>query len=589
MFDKSKKEKIKLGLDIFSALIGLIALVLFFLLLGFNTTTYQINTISIIILIIVISYILQEIIRLFYLWEFLKYLSKRLVEAIILVFMFITLIHPELINNIIISLNPKILGQNLIYYNNLSILSIIIIALMIKALRYNHLLAEVKLHPGAIFAMSFAFIISTGSLLLLLPNSTPDGVSISFIDSLFTSTSAVCVTGLVVVDTAKHFTLLGQLFILFLIQVGGLGVMTLTTFFAMYLSGGESYKMKIMMKDLLSQESMSDARKLIKKILLFTFLIESVGTVSLYYSLCGFSVFRWDYIYSSIFHSVSAFCNAGFSIYSMNLMESTIQSNYLFPGTIMFLIILGGLGFAVLSNIADLRIRKNKFRKLKHRLSVSTKIVILTTLALIFGGALLFYLTEQFGFQPYLATFDKFFHALFQSVTARTAGYNTLPIEKISSAAAIVLIFLMWVGASPGSTGGGIKTSTFTITLLSLFNLMRGKDKVEVFNREILPATIKKAFMIIFSSLIFLGIGSFLLICIEPDKAPLDLIFEATSALGTVGLSRNITPFLGTGGKAVIITLMFIGRIGVLTFFLAFVRSVVQPKYSYAKTDVMIG
>ena len=589
MLDKSTKEKIKIGFDVFLACIGLISFVLFLIILGYELTDEQIKIIRIVITFITIIFVFQEFARWFFRTNIIKYIKSRWFENLLALLLMIELFFPGLIIKLLILTNPDltIKQATLLYLGILNF--IIMLALLIKILRYDYLLNKIKLQPGAIFALSFAFIIISGSLLLLLPNSTPQGTSLSFIDSLFTSTSAVCVTGLIVVDTAKNFTLMGQIIILMLIQVGGLGVMTLTTFFAMYLAGGVSFKVKIMMKDLLSQESLSEVRNLITRILIYTFVIEITGAIILYYSISGFKVFRWDYVFSSIFHAISAFCNAGFSVFSLNLMEPKLAGNYLYPSTIMMLIVFGGLGFAVLSNIANLRIRTNKIKQLKHRLTASSKIVIITTLILIFGGAIMIFLTEPFHFNNSFSTFDRFFHSLFLSITSRTAGYNTIPTEQLTYASMIVVILLMWIGASPGSTGGGIKTTTISLILLSLFNLMRGKDKVEVFKREIEPGTIKKAFMIMLSSLIFLGAGSFLLIWIEPDKQPLDLIFEATSALGTVGLSRNLSWFLGTGGKVIIIILMYVGRIGVLTFFLLFVKSAIQPRYTLPKTEIMIG
>ncbi|MFH1050512.1 MAG: potassium transporter TrkG [bacterium] len=590
MLGKGTKEKIKTGLDIYLAIIGLLTLVLFLIILGYELNAPQIKIIRITITIITISFVFQEFSRCFFQKDILKYLKLRWFENLLALILGIELFFPGAIINFINQANPKLseMQATLIYIGLLHL--IIIIALIVKILRFSYLLDKLKLHPGAIFALSFAFIIIFGTILLLLPNATPEGTKLSLIDSLFTSTSAVCVTGLIVVDTAKDFTFLGQLLILFLLQIGGLGVMTLTTFFAMYLSGGVSFKMRIMMRDLLSQESLVEVRKLILKILFFTVTIELVGAIILYHSLGGsFTEIRWDFMFSSIFHSVSAFCNAGFSIYSTGLMDSAVSMNYSYYSTIMLLIVLGGLGFTVLSNLTIIRPRKNNLKKLKHRISVSTKIVLSTTSILIISGTLIILIAEPFTFDSSMNVFEKIFHSLFLSITARTAGFNTVPTELLTNVAVVIILPLMWIGASPGSTGGGIKTTTISLAVLSLLNLMRGKDRVELFNREIEPGNIRKAFMVILSSLIFLGIGSFLLIWIEPDKQPLDLIFEATSALGTVGLSRNITGFLGTGGKAIVIILMYVGRIGVLTFFLAFIRTATQQRYTLAKTDIMIG
>ena len=255
----------------------------------------------------------------------------------------------------------------------------------------------------------------------------------------------------------------------------------------------------------------------------------------------------------------------------------------------MILIILGGLGFAVLTNLNKWNPLVHSSRDYRRKLTVSTKIVLSVTFILIFVGSIFIFLTESFEFDSGLTFAEKIYHSIFLSVSCRTAGFNTMPTEQLSYALIIITLPLMWIGASPGSTGGGIKTTTIGITLLGLYHTMKGKEKIEIFDREIHQRSIRKAFMVILSSLIFLGIGSFLLIWVEPDKQPINLIFEAASAIGTVGLTRDVTSHLGTGGKLIVIFLMFVGRIGVLTFFLAFVRSAVQPRYTLPKTDIVVG
>ncbi|MFA6571536.1 MAG: potassium transporter TrkG, partial [Bacteroidota bacterium] len=219
----------------------------------------------------------------------------------------------------------------------------------------------------------------------------------------------------------------------------------------------------------------------------------------------------------------------------------------------------------------------------------SSKVVIITTICLIFGGGLLIFGVENYSFSPDMSAFDKFFHTLFQSVTSRTAGFNTLPIESMTAASAMIMIILMWIGASPGSTGGGIKTSTFAVVFLALINQIRGKEKIHIFKRQIPPENVHRAFLIVVSSILVLGIGCTILVWIEPDKQPLNLVFEAVSAIGTVGLSRNTSPYLGTGGKYLIILLMYIGRIGVLTFFLAFYKPGKELRYTLPQSPINVG
>jgi Trk-type K+ transport system membrane component len=399
----------------------------------------------------------------------------------------------------------------------------------------------------------------------------------------------VCVTGLTVLDTSNDFTGFGKLIILFLVQVGGLGIMTLTTFFTVFFAGGMSYKVRVMMKDLLSEENVNEVRALLMKITFFTITIELIGAFFLYFSLEGsLTNISLEKLFSSIFHSVSAFCNAGFSIYSENLMERSISNNFYIPTIIMLLIVIGGLGFPVLSNLASYRPWRKVIKRQNQRLSTYTKLVLATTFWLILISTFLIFIIEPFSFKS-MGVVEKLFHSLFLAITPRTAGFNIVSTELLGPATAIFIIVLMWIGASPGSTGGGIKTTTFSVTALSFLNQIRGRTQTRIFKRQISVESIHRASMVIFASLIALFAGSLILIWIEPDKEPLDLIFEATSALGTVGLSRDVTFHLGTGGKFVLIVLMFTGRIGILTFFLAFFKQGKDPHYLLPKVNITVG
>ncbi len=583
------REKYKKRLDLVLAAIGVVSVFLFFITIGYELSDAQIYAIEIAIFIVAIIFILQELARWTLQKKPLQYLKTRWLENLLALVLILDMIFPGTVQSLLSNIAPGLeISQITLAY--LGVIQFIIIgSILIRTLRYSHLISKLQLHPGAIFAISFAMFIILGAILLSLPNSTPKGSSISLIDALFTSTSSVCVTGLIVLDTAADFTLMGKVIILILLQIGGLGVMTLTSFFAFFLSGGVSLRFKILMKDLLSEEGAGKLKNLLKSIFIYTIIIEIIGAFFLYLSLGGsFEQMNIHYLWTSVFHSVSAFCNAGFSIYSAGLMEAQVAGNYYFSTIVMALIILGGLGFAVLTDLTLISPLKKRGIYSK-RSTPTTKLVLITTAVLITLGALLIFFAESFDFNESYGFAERLYHSLFLSVTSRTAGFNTIPTGSLTNAVVMITIVLMWIGASPGSTGGGIKTTTFSITFLSLFNIMRGKDKVEIFDREVSPHTVRKAFNVIFASLIFLAIGSTALIWIEPDKEPLDLIFEACSAISTVGLTRDVTPSLGAGGKFVVVLLMYIGRIGVLTFFLAFVRTATKPRYSLPKTEIMVG
>lgn len=582
-----KWNKLRIGLDWVLGTIGIVSLVAVILLVGFYIPDDFVRSILFVFRVSVVVFVLQEIVRLFIVKDIRIYIRSRLPELVLAFVLSIDLFLPSSIVN---KLNTSLFHtsyEQFYFVYVVSLQLIVIASIAVKALRYNDYLTRIKLHPSAIFALSFALIITIGALLLLLPKSVNPGQSLSVVDAFFTSTSAVCVTGLATVDTPTTFSFLGRLIIMGLIQTGGLGVMTITTFFAVLIQGQMSIGFRVMMREFLSNDGIAGIKSILKKIALLTIAIEGFGTVVIYFSTGG-SLFNInpDILFSALFHSVSAFCNAGFSLYSDSLMSQTIQTGYVFPTMVMILIILGGLGFYALSNLLILRSRRKALKPLRGQLTPNTKLVITTTLLLIFVGMILFAVIEPFGNMDF---FSRVYHALFLSVTSRTAGFNTVATEALSNATVMIVIILMWIGASPGSTGGGIKTTTFAVAATAFFNILKGREKVEMFQRHVPNSDVRKSFMIIFASLIVLSFGCILLMILEPQKNALDLIFEATSALGTVGLSRNLTYFIGSGAKVVLIALMFIGRIGSLSFFLSFFSHQEEARYTLPQAKLLIG
>ncbi len=584
------RKHAKFYLDTILGIIGIISLVSLIFTAGFNHTGEELEILNLVNTVLIVGFILQELARWFFVRNFREHFRSRWITNLLAILLILRFVFPHPIIGFLSSIFPQFTVRQITLIYLAIIQGSIIFVITVKVLRHNYLISKIHLNPGAIFTLSFAIMIIIGTLLLLLPKATPPGQSLSFIDSLFTSTSAVCVTGLIVVDTATSFAPLGKIILLLLIQIGGLGVMTLTTFFAAFLAGGISIRFRIMMQDLLSQESIAEVAKILLKIFLFTIIIEAFGAAFLYKSLGGsFTDVNWPDVYSAVFHSVSAFCNAGFSIYSNGLMQNVVENNFYFSGIIMLLIVLGGLGFTVLSNLSSLKPRSVAKKKIRHQLHTQTKIVLVATAILIFGGALIIYFAEPFEFDRSMGFFEKVFHSLFMSVTTRTAGFNTIPIGGLAAPSMLIVIFLMWIGASPGSTGGGVKTTTISLAFMTFINLVRGREKVELFYREIHPDSIRKAFMVIFASLAMLCISTIALVWFEPGLNVMDLIFEAVSAIGTVGLSRGVTAELNDAAKTVIIILMFVGRIGVFTFFMSFFSPQKDSKYSLPKSSIMIG
>jgi Trk-type K+ transport system membrane component len=270
-------------------------------------------------------------------------------------------------------------------------------------------------------------------------------------------------------------------------------------------------------------------------------------------------------------------------------MQADVSNNYTYLSTIMVLIVAGGLGFGLFANLIAKRPWQSKIKRNTLRLTMQSKLVLYTTIVLIIAGTMLIYFSDTNNTLAGLSEFEKLFHSLFWSVTSRTAGFNATDTAGLAPATMMLMIILMWIGASPGSTGGGIKTTTIGITFLALINQIRGNEKIRLFNRELAPESVKRAFLVVISSLLALGIGSTALVWVEPGKDAMDLIFETTSALGTVGLSRGITADLSVAGKYIIIFLMFIGRIGVLAFLLSFHNPGMPPKYNLPTENIIVG
>lgn len=452
------------------------------------------------------------------------------------------------------------------------------------------------LKPAIIIVGSFIFLILIGTALLLLPNATTNGISI--IDAFFTSTSAVCVTGLIVVDTATAFTSLGKGIILFLIQLGGLGIMTFTFFFGFFFRGNTSFQSQLFLKDALNESNMGQVFKTLLKIVLFTLVIEIIGAYLLYIQIDGELLFR---VKTAVFHSISAFCNAGFSTFSDGLIDASIQTNYGFHTIIAILLILGGIGFPVafsyyllLKHFIRNKIRQFLYPKLgyqhkPHVINAGIRLIVFTTLWLISIGTLLFLITEWNNSLASLPWYGKLSNAFFASVTPRTAGFNTIDYSLLRNPSVIITMLLMWIGASPGSTGGGIKTSTFTVAILSTFSIARGKEGVEYSGTEFSTDSIRRAFAVITLSVLIITASVLFTSTFNPELNFKAICFECISAYSTVGLSLGITSSLSVGSKVVIILTMFIGRVGALTILIGILRRVVVKSYKYPKQDVLIN
>lgn len=445
--------------------------------------------------------------------------------------------------------------------------------------------------PTRIIAFSFFAVIVIGSLLLSLP--ICHSVDIPYIDHLFTAVSATCVTGLVTVTVCEEYTLLGQIVIILMIQIGGLGFLTLLSMFFVKFKKRLSYSNKMIMQEALNQNTLNDIGLFIQRVIQYTFAFEGLGAIFLMIEFIPeFGLFKG--IYYSIFHSISAFCNAGFDILGSTSLIG-YQSNVLVNIVISSLIIAGGLGFIVWielkERIMKLIYKKISLKKVIGTLSLHSKIAIITTAILLLSGTVLFFLLEYDNTISHLSFGDKLLTSYFQSVTLRTAGFASVDMGMLKDATKFIMCIFMFIGGSPAGTAGGLKTVTFAIIVLSCISLTQGKEKVSVFRRTIDSMVARRALMIALISLSMTFIA-LLILSITENKSFIDLMFEVYSAFATVGLTASLTPYLTSIGKIVIMILMFIGRIGPLTMMLLFVKKHNQlngKEIEYPDGDVLIG
>lgn len=456
------------------------------------------------------------------------------------------------------------------------------------------------LNPAQLFIISFLGIIFLGTLLLLLPNATYNGIS--FLDALFTSTSAVCVTGLIVVDTGSYFTQFGQTIILVLIQAGGIGILTFASYFSYFFKGVSSYENQLVLSDMTNSKKIGEVFSILKKILIITFSIEILGAFFIYFSLNNSllpTVFERSFF--AVFHSISAFCNAGFSTLTAGLRETGFKHNYGLQSIIILLLTLGGLGFPIIANLIKyskyhiknslLGLKKGKI-EYKHKpwvLNINSRITLITTFSLLIIGTIFFYLSEYNNTLSDHQGIGKFVTALFGAATPRTAGFNTIDMNGLNISTIIMTFLLMWIGASPASTGGGIKTSTFAIAVLNFISLAKGKSRIEIFRREISDISVRRASATIMLSLIVIGFGIMAILIFDPDKELLGVAFECFSAYSTVGLSLGITASLSAPSKLIIITIMFIGRVSMLSILIAIFKKVKYKNYRYPTEEITIN
>jgi trk system potassium uptake protein TrkH len=443
----------------------------------------------------------------------------------------------------------------------------IALSLGLRALRHQAQITSIDVRPGWLFMGSFLLLIVIGTCLLKLPRAVVEGAHLSWLDALFTSTSAVCVTGLAVENTAQFFSPTGQVFILCLIQIGGLGIMTLTYYLSTLLFRGMSLHDRMVLGEMISEKHLAQVSTAVRFIVVFTLVAESIGAVLLFFALPS-HLGTDERIFQAVFHTVSAFCNAGFSSFEGGLADPLLLGNTPFQLIICTLIVFGGLGTLVLRDLFSYT--RHGLRRLRDpahlrpRLRVHTRLVLTVTAILIFGGATALYLSE-FVLHDGATNGGVSLTSLFHAITARTAGFNTVDTGAIGPLTVHLMVLLMIIGGSPGGTAGGVRTTVFAVAATHLFNLIRSSSDLILFRRRLPPTIGPKALAILVLTMGWLFLNFAVLRQLQPAVSDTRLVFELVSAFATVGLSMNLTHELTDAAKALLILNMFVGRIGLIT------------------------
>lgn len=559
---------------------------------GFNPNLEQQKVANLILEISFGFYFLRYLIKFIYHFQPKMYLRDTRVEGVLLGIVVVNFLSIHLFGfHLLYWLSDTIQIHAFKDFLDLFIQAYFLLFVALEAGKVSGFLPVLKLSPPTLLIYSFVVLILSGAGLLMLPAMNNQGVFTSFSDALFTSISASCVTGLVVVDTATYFSFKGQLVIMGLIQLGGLNIISFASVFALLAGKGFGIRHTSILRDSLSYETLEQTQGLFRRIFTFTLLIEGLSTALLFFSWGDGVQFTHlgQRLYYSMFHAISAFNNAGFSLFTEGLYQDVVRQSFTVHFFIALTVIFGGLGFPALYDALGVKFMRERIRKPWVHFKVGTKIVVYATVILLLFGTSMFWLLERNGVLAGMNGFEQFMHSFFQSVTTRTAGFNTVDIGALGSPILMVFIFLMFIGASPGSTGGGIKTTTFMTILLSVWSTMHRKERLEIFKTTIPYELLNKAFSILVFSLTFVFVGTVALLVTDPQFGLMQSAFEVVSAFCTVGLSTGITAELSEAGRVVIMASMFIGRIGTLTLAYSLGMKKVSNDYKYPKASMMVG
>ena len=514
---------------------------------------------------ILVIFVIIYFLRILYAFERVKFLRRTWFEGILMGIIFFNEFFTYIVGFPLIYNFFEGIGIPLsVEFYRVMVSLYMLVLLTVELLETRVHLKTMQLKPSITFLFSFIFLILVGTGLFMLPklSNAPEGIR--FIDALFMATSASCVTGLAVVDPGTYFTFSGQVVLLLLIQLGGLGILTFATFFASLIRQGVGIKQHVAMHELMDSESLFSTKNLLSKLILLTLTIESIGAVAVFMTWGTDVQFAslGSKIFFSVFHAVSAFCNAGFSLYPQGLYTEPIRFAYVMHLVVALLIIFGGLGFPTILDVFSPKNMRARMQKPWKNWKMLSRVTIYTSAFLTAVGMIGFFLLEYFNTLSSLGFAEALIASFFQSVTTRTAGFNTVDISALTVPTLLLFIFLMFIGASPGSTGGGIKTTTFTVILFAVATTIRNKRNMEIGHRTIPHSVAYKAFSVFTFAAIINITFIFVLSISDAQFDIIKLAFEQVSAFATVGLSTGITAGLSDVGKAVIIMSMYLGRVG---------------------------
>ncbi len=597
VFLYGSKERVLSGLKLFNLIVSSSALFILAIYYGYPNESETAAQLLGFVKGTFAFYVLQYITRILYDYNPVQFIRRTWFEAAVMTVLIVEGASDLLTGELLISRLSNAIGfESISDFSTLFIQGYFFTIVVAELIREGSVLPRVRLNPAIIFIMSFLGIITAGTVLLMLPEMTNAPGSMNFLDALFTSTSATCVTGLMVVDTISFFSYKGQVVLLFLIQIGGLNLIAFGSFLVLASKFGLGVRQHEVIEDFVNRDTFNASSGLLGKVLLWCIGIEMIGAFCMFLlwsdSLPNLSNGRtWFY---SLFHSVSAFNSAGITLFTGGFSNPAVSSNYGIHWIITALVFFGALGMVAIFDLFGFdRLRERMNQPWKH-ITFATKIALYFSLGLVGIGAISFWLLEQDGTLAGMSSFGQLTTSVFQSVT-RTSGFNTIDIGQIGIPMLFLFIILMFIGASSSSTGGGIKTSTLSIVLADVWRTVRSLDHVQLFKRTIPEELRSRAYSVLLFFMLGNTIAIFMLCISEqhilsmPDRDILDLIFEEVSAFGTVGLSTGITPMLSGYGKAIVIVSMFVGRVGTLTVAYALSGRLTQTHIKYPEGHTMVG